>query len=273
MSNNGIITIAIGKKYINQAKYLAKSCIINTPHTLRAVITDLPKKLHPYFDIIIPWNSNDDPFSLKTRLFELSPFDKTLFLDADSLVFHNIDNYWYFLDESFYVYYGKKLKEGNWYFDINKVCKLINVSWIPIFNSGMILFKKCIESKNIFDTSKLYFFNHLEKDLNIPAFRNNKYPDEPAIAISLAKYNIEPINDFGRFSRTLIKAKHIRLNILKRIAYFIKDDNFVYPLVVHFCGRKAAIYYFIEKLRLFLHFLPDSIFISNNFPTPPNSQF
>jgi len=254
LDQNGILTIAIGKKYAKQAKYLAYSCMINSPNILRAVITDLPDSLNDYYDIIIPYNTQDDPFSLKTRLYEFSPFRKTLFIDADSLVFNNIDFYFNYLENSNFVYFGKTVNCGIWYFDIKKICGMINSDWLPKFNTGMLLFRKSEESKQIFDIAYYYFLNHEKEGIEYPAHRANHYPDEPAFAISLAKCNIKPINDYGRFSRTLINAKHIHLNVLKRISYFHKDERFNNPLIVHFCGKRNILYYLREKIRLFLHF-------------------
>ena len=253
---NGIITISIGKKYVKQAKYLAYSCMLNSPHTLRAVITDSADQLTNFYDIIIPYNKQNDPFSIKTCLFELSPFDKTLYIDADSLVFHPIDEYWNYLNNSFFIYYGNNITSGEWYFDVQKVCELLQLHWIPTFNSGMLLFDKSENSKQIFNIAHYYFIHHRKEGINIAPFRGNNYPDEPAFAIALSKLNINSINDYGRLSRTLIKAKHIRINIIKKIAHFVKDNKTVYPLVVHFCGRKGKVYYLREKLRLFFHFFP-----------------
>lgn len=252
--SNGIITIAIGKKYVSQAKYLAYSCMLNSPHTLRAVITNMPDTLTNFFDFIIPYNDKDNPFSLKTRIYDLSPFENTLYLDADSLVFHPIDGYWNYLNDQNYVYEGAKLTAGDWYFDIEKARNLINAEWIPKFNSGMLLFRKSEAAEKVFNTANYYFFNHREENIDIPLFRKKFIPDEPAFAIALAKQNIEPTEDYGRFSRTLIGAKHIRLNCVKRIARFFKNGKMMHPLVVHFCGRKGGIYYLKEKLRLFLRF-------------------
>jgi hypothetical protein len=228
--------------------------MLNSAHTTRAVITNFPDLLKDYYDIIIPWNSQDDPFSVKTRLYELSPFEKTLFLDADSLVYHPIDEYWNFLENNFYAYEGVKLTQGEWYYNIENICKLIDVPWIPKFNSGMILFKKDEQAKQIFNDAFYYFINHKKEGIDIPFFRGKHYPDEPAFAISLAKHNIEPVEDFGRFSRTLIKAKRIKLNIIKNTASFFKNGKMVFPLVVHLCGRRNILYYSMEKIRLFLRF-------------------
>ena len=252
--HKGILTVAIGKKYVDQARFLSYSCMLNSAHTLRAVITDSPESLSRFYDIIIPYNKNDDPFSLKTRLYELTPFDQTLFLDADSLIFHPIEYFWSFLDDQSYVYEGRKITSGEWYFDIGKTCKLIGTEWIPLFNSGMILFSKCDKTKEFFKTAYYYFANHKSEGISIPFFRGQNYPDEPMLAMALAKHNMEPINDYGRFSHTLIKAKKIHLNIIKKVANFYKDEKTMYPLVVHFCGRRGNLYYLREKIRLWLHF-------------------
>jgi len=254
IESKGIITIAIGKKYAKQAKYLAYSCMLNAPHTLRAVITDSPDALSNFYDLIIPYNKQGDPFSIKTRLFELSPFQKTLYLDADSLIFHPIDDYWNYLDNNYYVYEGAKLTDGEWYVNIKKLCQIMQVQWIPKFNSGMLLFDKSNNVKQIFDTVRYYFENHQKENINVPFFRGNNYPDEPFFAIALARHNIEPVNDYGRFSRTLIGAKRIKINIKKKIAILFKNGKMMHPLVVHFCGRKGGLYYLREKLRLLLHF-------------------
>ena len=250
----GILTIAIGKSYAKQAKYLAYSCMLNSPNTLRAVITNEADALKDYYDFIIPYNNSDDPFSLKTRIYELSPFEKTLFLDADSLVFHPLDEYWNYLRDRNYVYEGIKITSGEWYFKIEEICKLINTNWIPKFNSGMILFKKSEEAENIFKTANYYFFNHKKENIYIPYFRGTNYPDEPCFAIALAICGIEPVIEYGRFSRTLIKTRRIKINCTKRIARFLKNDKMVTPLVVHFCSRRGKIYYIKEKFRLFFHF-------------------
>jgi len=250
--HNGIITIALGKKYAKQAIFLARSCMINSPHVLRAVVTDTPDLLNDYYDIIIPYNNKEDPFSVKTRLYELSPFEKTLYIDADSLVYNNVDSFFNNLDENGFVYFGYKINEGIWYYDVKYICNIIKSSWIPKFNSGMLLFKKCDIAKLVFETAYYYFINHKNEGIEIPFFRGKNYPDEPMFSISLAKNNVEPVNDYGRFSRTLIKTKRVRLNILLNLASFIKDDRLISPLIVHFCGRKGGIYYFIEKLRLSL---------------------
>jgi hypothetical protein len=252
MLNKGIITIAVGKKYAKQAKYLALSCMVHAPHIPRAVITDCGAYLKPFFDIIIDYKEDlGAPFETKTLIHLYTPFEKNLFLDADSLVFNNIDYYFYFLDKSFFLYYGMLRYNGHWYYDIEKTKNEHSVEWIPEFNSGMLLFYKNKDSTELFKTANDYMKNPTA--LNVGYFRKNMYPDEPFFALAFAKKGIKPFDDCGRFSRTLIGAEDITINVVKGYARFKKFGSFVFPSVVHFCGKLGSRFYFIEKVRLFFY--------------------
>jgi hypothetical protein len=251
MTEKGLITIAIGKKYAAQAKYLALSAMLNSPQTVRAVVTDNPQVLENFFDIIIPYDSaRGNPFAAKTRLNLYTPFEKTLFLDADSLVIHNLDSYWKSISNRHFAYAGSLITSGVWYVEVEKTLAQFGLAWLPKFNSGMFLFDKSDEANRIFDMA----FALMQNGLGVDFFRSKMLPDEPFLAISLAQNNAPPFDDYGRFSRTLIDAKKIRLNTVKRTAFFIKRGKAVFPLVVHLCGRFGAVLFFREKIRLFLHF-------------------
>jgi hypothetical protein len=269
MNKDGIITIAIGKKYISQAKYLAFSAILNAPHLPRAVVTDKPETLVNYYDVVIPYNPEyGDPFATKTRLHLYTPFEKTLYMDADSLVINNIGFYWEYLEDNSFVYNGSLITEGEWYFNIKETIEQIDVKWLPLFNSGMFLFKKDAITEQVFNIAYDYLIHQNERGMSIDFFRGKMLPDEPFLAIALAKNNIKPIEDYGRFSRTLINAEKIRIDVIKRFSFFYKDNKFVFPLVVHFCGNFGNLFFLREKVKLFLHFnspinrLSSSVFIS-----------
>jgi hypothetical protein len=120
----------------------------------------------------------------------------------------------------------------------------------------MLLFDGSEKTKNIFDTAYYYFTNHKTENIQIPFFRENMYPDEPFLAIGLAKHDIKPANDWGRFSRTLIGADKIHIDVTKRIVSFYKNGHYVFPQVVHFCGKMGQFFYFFEKIKLYFYFNP-----------------
>jgi hypothetical protein len=264
--SKGLITIAIGKTYVSQAKNLAYSCMLHAPHMPRAVVTDKPGLLSNFYDIIIPYNPDyGNPFGAKTRIYLYTPFEKTLYVDADSLVIHNFDSYWSWLDEHSFVYEGTLLNEGEWYLDINRTIKLLSLPWIPKFNSGMFLFKNDSTAKTVFDTAFDYLTNQKEKNLGVDFFRGRMFPDEPFLAIALAKHGIKPVDDLGRFSKTLIGAKNIHVKVIRGFAFFQKNGKAVFPLIVHFCGRFGRFLLFWESLKLHLYFNPPISTCAMNF--------
>jgi hypothetical protein len=253
----GLITIAIGKKYVRQARHLAYSAILHSPHVLRAVVTDRPELLEDFYDMAIPYNPDyGDPFATKTRLYLYSPFEKTLYIDADSLVMHNFDSYWECLNEHSFVYEGTLLNEGEWYVAIAETIRQLSLPWMPKFNSGMFLFRKDEKAKAVFDTAYDYLTRQKEKDLSVDFFRGTMLPDEPFLSIALAKHGVKPMDDYGRFSRTLIGAENIHVNVVKGFAFFIKNGKAVSPLIVHFCGRFGRFLLFRESLKLYFYFTP-----------------
>ena len=251
-NDRGILTIAYGKKYVNQAKYLSYSCMLHTADTLRAVITDSADELSRYYDIIVPFPEGKNPFFVKTTLYRYTPFKKTLYIDADSLVMNDIESFWDSLNHYPFVYNGNKETSGNWYFNINEMVKKINVPWIPVFNSGMFLFNNSNTSKEVFECANNLMINY--KDTEIVFFRDKMLPDEPFFSITFAKLGIEPYNDHYRFSRSLIDANKINIDVIKGIAYYYKDNRPIFPLIVHFCGKFGNLIYIIQKIKLFFYF-------------------
>jgi hypothetical protein len=253
MKTRGILTLAIGRKFAIQAKYLSLSCMLHAHHIPRAVITDCPRLLENYYDILIPYKSEyGNPFASKTRLHLYTPFDATLFLDADSLVIKNPGFCWEALDTASFVYTGKLLNSGTWYFNVEKTLEQTGFSWIPDFNSGMLLFKNDETCKSIFNTA--FDFMNRAEEFGVSFFRDTMLPDEPFFALSFSKFGIRPYNDHGRFSRTLIGAERIQINTVKGIARFKKSGEQVFPMVVHFCGRLGNRIYRLEKIKLKFYF-------------------
>jgi len=263
MMEKGLITIAIGKKFVRQAKHLALSCILRSPQTLRGVITDDSGFLRDYYDLILPYNpAFGDPFNTKLRLPLYSPFEKTLYLDADSLVYAGLDYYFDLLKDQTLLYQGELLTGGIWYMDIAEVIKKEQVPALPRFNSGMLLFNRGEKTAALFDTA----FGLLDRaaDYGIGYFRGQMLPDEPFLSIAFARHGIAPVEDYGRFSYTLIRASRINLHITKGIAWFYKDGRMQHPRVVHFCSRLGGLYYRREKCRLLFYLnSPLSILISS----------
>jgi hypothetical protein len=246
----GIITLAVGKKFVRQARYLAYSCMLHCPEILRAIITDRNDDAKNLYDFIIPYDKNADPFETKLLLNRHTPFQKTLFLDSDTLVYGNISYLFDYLNDQSFIYVGTCRTEGYWCYDIKSTAEKFNIPWIGQLNSGIFLFKNDEISNNLFE-----FAHSLHRDanrLNLSFFRLSMYSDEPFLGIASGKYLQKPIeNDYGRIGRTTINKKHIRINIIKGYASFIWRNKMLFLTIVHFCDHAEL--YLREKIKLFLY--------------------
>lgn len=267
--DKGILTLAIGRKYNKQAKYLAYSCILHSPWLPRAIITDDCEYFSRLYDITIQYTEDmGDPFSVKLKLHRYSPFGETLFLDADTLVYTDLRFMWDYFGNQSVVYNGSCEKKGNWYFkEISDILIKYNIPWVGKLNSGVFLFKKDVQAVTAFDYAIDLHKNH--NDGEVPFFRKKMLPDEPFLAIAFGKYNQLPKEqDYGRLGRSLIHAKVIKLDITKGISSLIKRGSLVFPAVVHFTGTAASghtdFYYSAEKIRLLFLYknIPGSLIFS-----------
>lgn len=99
----GYLTVALGEYYVRLAITLYQSYAIHGG-TLPFAVVCLPKDkpcLTRYFSHVVV--VEDIPsYTVKLNLYEYSPFDKTIFIDADSTLVAPIDNWWEALEQSGY---------------------------------------------------------------------------------------------------------------------------------------------------------------------------
>jgi len=253
LAKRGILTLAVGKKFNRQAKYLAYSCILHSASLPRAIITDECDCFKDLYDIIIPYTADmGDPFRVKLRLHHYTPFYETLYLDSDMLVYKDLHFMWDYFDDQSIVYPGACLKSGEWYFkEVEKVLEHLQIPWIGGFNSGCFVFRKDEIVCNMFEFADKLHKHH--DGLDVPFFRDKMLPDEPFLAIAFGKYNQLPLEDYGRMGASLIGAHSVRLDVISGFSKFFKNGQICFPAIVHFIGDYYQLY-FREKLKLLFYF-------------------
>ena len=273
---NGIITLAVGKEFNKMAKYLGFSLILNSPSIIRAIITDNPKYFENIFDLIIPYSKDmGNPLFVKLNIHHYSPFYKSLFIDADTLVYTDLRFMWDYFEDKSIICVGNCLTEGNWHdMDIANALNVCNIPWIAKINSGVFLFKKDKIGMAALDFAVELHKNH--EGIEIPFFREKMLPHEPFFGLAMGKYNQVPINptdDHGRLGRSYLRAKKIRLDITRGISIFTKYNKkkwgggkeIVFPSIVHYTGGPLGeLFYWAEKLNLLFYFkgIPGYLFVN-----------
>lgn len=164
------------------------------------VLNTLHESQRNYFDTIIEENTLDIS-TFKTRLYELSPYKETLYLDVDGITLKDILPLTKLLyNKDFYVFsWGNhKLEQGNdmknmrWAFanDLWEHFKLSKDAVVPGTQTSMIYFRKTETAKKIFDTWKEVSENPMPLD-KLREKWGGTQPDELYLNAALALLNIE----------------------------------------------------------------------------------
>jgi hypothetical protein len=254
----GIITIAQGeKRYIEMAKMLATSLSLTNPGIKRAVITDAAaEEFNELFDIFIPYNADfGKGLSQKLYLDKYSPFDETIFIDADCLVFKSLESTIELCKKYPFVVFGDQISSGEWYMDVAAMCKRFNLPSIPLFNGGTYYFDKSDAALKIYNKARQLKENYTE--LGFSNFRGS-INEEPLISVAMAINNIESVDDKGSVMRTPIGINGpLKIDVLNKTCFFNKSGEDVSPAIMHFSGSYANAFHYKRegaKLKLAVHF-------------------
>ncbi|HTH81508.1 MAG TPA: hypothetical protein VL490_01150 [Mucilaginibacter sp.] len=243
------------------AKMLAISLIQVNPTIKRAIVTDASEaELNDLFDIIIPYNANfGSGLNQKLHLELYSPFEETLFIDADCLVCKPLQPLLQLCQKHSFVVFGTQINSGEWYMDVSNMCKQFQLSSIPLFNGGTYYFKKNDLTAKIFSKARELKEKYLE--LGFMPFHDS-INEEPLIAVSMAINQVNAVNDWGTGMRTPIGlCGTMQIEVLMGKCNFNKEGEIVSPAIIHFAGSYAQAFHYkreITKLKMWylLPFLP-----------------
>ena len=211
MMNNqkGFVTLATGKDHYYQlAANLLESYIFSTDSNRMpfAIICDRENEYTKNFDKVVLINNPSNSYMDKIEMLNLAPFEENIFIDADSLVYKDINDLFPVFDGLNGVrFIGRKLPLNTtvgWfrYDDIGDYKE--EIKFIPSFHGGVFYFKNDSLTKEIYAMAKQicidyskYKFAEFEK----PA-------DEPIFALCTAVLQVEPIENNTVANHTVIFA-------------------------------------------------------------------
>ncbi|MBQ7500446.1 MAG: hypothetical protein IJT91_06095 [Clostridia bacterium] len=210
--SRGYITIAVGNEYYY---YLAKNLALSYAYNRDdedyfplGVITDEAgsRYLSDYYDDMIIAGSDlsakdkQKGFNLKLRIYDHTPYDETIFIDSDSLIFKNPDFLfdWFELNNSEVSVIGRRIPASSEYsrrtcFFSEQAIKDYKLLEYPSFNGGVYYFKKSDRAKECLDFAKEIMEHHYD-ECGMIRF-NGKKGDEPAYALAMAVYEMRPVVD------------------------------------------------------------------------------
>lgn len=161
----GVIYLALGRPYLAMALLSAKSMVDHNPDIPFTIVTNVgnePPRVDFFRSDIDDWVHVDVDVSanrhLKTSILTYSKYDKTIFLDCDTIVMGDLSVASFILDY-FDVcvrlnrYPQKRRGKG----DVN-VLGGLRIEDLPHWNSGVMLIRKSDPAKEFFESWSAKFF-------------------------------------------------------------------------------------------------------------------
>lgn len=198
----GYIIVATGPlKFVEMAANLAASIRVMDPARAICLVHDaglaIPSELAPLFDDYVQLAPDPEypTVMTKIKLFDLSPYDETMFVDADCLmVKRDIDLYWEKSAGRHFSITGEKITTGEWKgYQIPDLMKQEGADYIVQMNSGVFYFDKSEQSREFFAGINKFY---LERKKFLPVSINNgtrKLSDELFFGVYMGKCHMTPM--------------------------------------------------------------------------------
>jgi hypothetical protein len=269
VTQKSILTIATTKKtYVEMACNLAMSFLLwnDTADIDFFLVTDcpelIPKKLQQKIKVVnVSAGALGDGFSSKLHMEQFSYTAQTLFIDADCLVYGNLNPAFdAFKDHSVSAigYNRYEGKDVGFCKDIAQVIINTDVKYFPLICGSVYYIEKGETASKIFAhaISLLKSYN----EIGFVKLRN-KENEEPLIAVSMAKFNQNPVNDTGLIKADRMFYEFLETNVIEGKAKLWNHKNIpipeystlklALPLIVHFNASYAELFeYESEVIRL-----------------------
>lgn len=238
----GFLTLAIGTQdYISQAYYLGLSLKANMPGYPTAVVTDDETgRLASVYDHIVPARrSLGRGVRQKMYIDQYTPFDETLFIDADCIAARPFERE---LEElrvfDFTPVVGIQLRPGDedeYFLDLPGLMRRLDLRALPKFNGGVYFFRKSALTENIFEFARQ--IQNEPAEFGLKAFDATGPGDEPAYALAMARHDISGYDDEGRLMRTPVGLRgKLSIDPVQGKCDFVRAEGRVSPAICHFAG-------------------------------------
>ncbi len=256
----GFVTIATGKeRYFILARNLLRSYRLHTNNAMPfAVISDSINEYTNEFDKVVHIENPTRTYMDKLRLYDLLPFDETIFIDADSLAFSDLNAWWAIFSEGpDFSGFGMcwNVGSGRGWFDPNNIGEYSGkVSFIPALQGGVYYLRRSQTCKDVFDLAK-----HLAEHYYEYGFTGfvDHVADEPVLALSMAVHNCRSFMNMPREGYSHVcnmpRTRDLTTDILKPLLQYKYNGKTFYGEMIHWGNnrtRYSAYRFEAEKLNL-----------------------
>lgn len=254
MNDLGVLTLATRSDY-QKAIGLALSLKVSNPGVPCAVACEagLRALLEPYFDHVIDQFKEVKGFEHKVHLDQYTPFESTLFMDSDILVFKPLKPYMDSWAGHAYTACGLLVTEGFscFGFDRKRAMERIGAdTFVQIDGAGHALFHKP-ECLPVFERARQITAEYADYG------GGAKYADEDVMNYVMTEMNLPPMPYGDFFSRYCSGVPGtMKMDARSATCNFISTTTGLRfsPCIMHFAAREAPFSYTTQLFLLFRKF-------------------
>lgn len=265
-----VITIATGKPYyIKLAVNLARSFLYWHPDSNLQfwLVTDQPQLVpREVADAIyikkIDAQQYGEGFSTKLYLDQFMQTQHTLFVDADCLIYGNLEKVFELLQgqEQGVAAVGNVVTDGEFFCDVKTTIKKLGLAYMPRFIGGIYYLEKTALADKVFSKARELLQDY--DQIGLVRLRG-KENEEPLLSLAMAFYGLKPLPEDGSIKAERMSYENIKSNLLSGEVELRNPNAFPTwvevrkstPLIVHYNGSYTDYYYQREVTRLYLHSL------------------
>ena len=251
MIPRGVLTIAYGRpKYVRQAISLARSIRLRDPELPLAVASDFPASAFlGLYDPVIPWDFSAWPELVsKLEIYDITPFETTLFLDADCLAIRSLTQVFSYFDGQQFAVFGRNDTNATWFRSIECIQAAVPSLTYPVFNGGLYYFTKSAVAEDVFRRARQLFQRYDE--LQLYRSRTSRENEEPLMSLAMAQAGLTATSDprLDVMHAPERPSYHISINVQAGECEFERWGRVVSPTVVHFVGVRDTIYEYAREV-------------------------
>lgn len=217
----GFVTIATGnERYYRMARNLLRSYRQNCREQMRfALIADRHNEYTEEFDDVVILESATNSWLDKLALLKYCPYNENIFIDADCLIYKDINFFWNLFSEAGdFSCFGKAFplgsKEG-WFYD--QAAEVYPIHFLTHLH-GMLYFIRRGETINqMYALCQDIMTNY--HSIKFKYF-NDRLADEPVFALAMAILNLRPIERVPEYYCFVPFATSVSCEYLSRHVHF-----------------------------------------------------
>jgi hypothetical protein len=236
------------------------SVLINAPVPFNPAYRDLFDQV-----VTVPGDPAIRGAMNKARLFDLTPYDRTMYVDADCLLFTpRVEFFWRKYRGQAFAVEGHKQATGPAFScslgekDAAALCALLDIPFLTVFNAGVMYFERTAASGAVFEKVLALYAGPHRDAISYEYKHAGEYADEPFFGAALAALGIAPFEPplAQRLQVTTPNLLEAALDIDLGDVRLIKQPPRGKPqlwsgAICHFCGLSPMDIYFdlADKLR------------------------